>query len=201
MSSELRNIMRRNVNYIDQTRVVNSLNEQFGEASSAGRFATAVVGTYFAPTRSLAVCSAGHPPLLVRRADSQHWTPLESPDPDDDSQTNLPFGIIDGLEFQSTTLKLSPGESILAYTDSLFEAVDADGKMLQAAGIAQIANRLGMDPGGEFVTALLQQIRELNDQNLAADDTTVLLVRTNTERVSLKDNILAPFRLLRGLFG
>ena len=40
----------------------------------------------------------------------------------------------------------------------------------------------------------------LGEQNLASADTTVVLARANSERVSVKDNVLAPFRLLRGLF-
>lgn len=200
LSAELRDIMRRNVNYIDQSRVVNSLNEQFEEAATVGRFATAIVGTYFAPTRSLTVCLAGHPPPLIFRTDSKTWTPLTTSESADSSPSNMPFGIMSGQDFQSTKLKLNPGDLVLAYTDSLFEAVDSDGKMLQAAGIAKIANSISMSVPGEFVTALLQRLRDLNPNNLNDDDTTVILSRANSEGVSLKDNVLAPFRLLRGLF-
>ena len=55
LGSALRNIMRKNVNYIDQSHVVESLNKEFEEASSVGRFATAIVNTYFSPTRELSV--------------------------------------------------------------------------------------------------------------------------------------------------
>lgn len=200
LSTELRDIMRRNVNYIDQTRVVKSLNEQFEAASSMGRFATAVVGTYFAPTRTLTVCTAGHPPPIIFCAASQTWKQLSPADQNDDSVTNLPFGILGEQEFHSTKLKLNPGDGILAYTDALFEAFDSGGRMLQAAGIAEIANSINIEEVDNFVTTLLQQIRDLNPENLASDDTTVVFARANTQRVSLKDNLLAPFRLLRGLF-
>lgn len=201
LSTELRNIMRRNVNYIDQSRVVNSLNEQFEEASSVGRFATAIVATYFAPTRSLTLCSAGHPPPLIFRAESQTWAPQTSVDSDDDSQSNMPFGVMGGQQFGSTKLKLKAGDMVLAYTDSLYESFDSNGEMLRADGIAEIANSISSDAPGDLVTTLLQRIRDLNPQNLTSDDTTVVLARANSERVSWKDNVLAPFRLLRGLFG
>ena len=200
LSTELRNIMRRNVNYIDQSRVVKCLNEQFEEAATVGRFATAIVGTYFAPTRSLTVCSAGHPPPLIFRAESQTWAPLVGGDPSDHSQSNMPFGILGEQDFASTKLKLKPGDLVLAYTDSLYEAFAANGEMLRAVGIAEIAKSISVDDPGDFVTTLLQRIRDLNPKNLACDDTTVVLARANSERVSLKDNVLAPFRLLRGLF-
>jgi phosphoserine phosphatase RsbU/P len=200
LSTELRDIMRRNVNYIDQSRVVKSLNEQFEEAATVGRFATAIVGTYFAPTRSLTVCLAGHPSPLIFRAESQTWAPLVGGDSSDHSQSNMPFGILGEQKFASTKLKLKPGDLVLAYTDSLYEAFAANGEMLRAVGIAEIAKSISVDGPGDFVTTLLQRIRDLNPQNLASDDTTVVLARANSERVSLKDNVLAPFRLLRGLF-
>lgn len=201
LSTELRNIMRRNVNYIDQSQVVHSVNEQFEEASSAGRFATAIVGTYFAPTRSLTLCSAGHPPPLIFRGESHTWAAQSSVDSKNDSQSNMPFGIMGGQQFGATNLKLKQGDMVLAYTDSLFESFDSNGEMLRADGIAHIANSIGSHAPGDFVTTLLQRIRDLNPQNLASDDTTVVLSRANSERVSLKDNVLAPFRLLRGLMG
>src|SRR5437588_8610229 len=49
----LRTLMRKYVNHIDQTRFVCSMNERFVEMSAAGIFATAVVTTFFAPTKQL----------------------------------------------------------------------------------------------------------------------------------------------------
>ena len=45
----LRAMMRRFVNYIDQTRFVRSMNDEFVSLSQNGSFATAIVTTYFAP--------------------------------------------------------------------------------------------------------------------------------------------------------
>src|SRR5437899_7587334 len=53
----LRSLMRRFVNYIDQSRFVRSMNEQFAAMSAGGSFATAVVTTFFAPTNYLTLCN------------------------------------------------------------------------------------------------------------------------------------------------
>ena len=200
VSSRLRDIMRRNVNYIDQTRVVESLNEQFEQTSASGRFATAIISTYFSPTRRLTICSAGHPPPLVFRSTAQIWKPLTAGGVAKTRPVNMPIGITDDQDFLSTTLKLEPGDMFLAYTDALFEARDRDGNMLSAQGIADVANSISVETPGDLVTDLLQRIRELHPENLATDDTTVVLARANTEGVPLKNNLLAPIRLLRGLF-
>src|SRR3954467_8791670 len=54
---KLRTLMRRYVNYIDQSRVVETLNREFSELAKPGKFATAVMLTYWAPTDYVAVCN------------------------------------------------------------------------------------------------------------------------------------------------
>jgi len=195
-AAKLRDIMRKNVNYIDQARVVESLNEQFDDASSEGRFATAIVSTYFSPSRELSVCAAGHPPPLVFRAAANHWEPLEGNNAD---LRNMPIGVMGGQKFSATKLKLNTGDIVLGYSDALFESYDADGSMLSSDGLAEIANSLDVSDPGQFVQSLLQRIRDLNPENLISDDATVILARANDQGVALKDNLLAPFRLLGGL--
>src|ERR1700691_3638351 len=69
----LRTLMRRFVNRLDQTEFVRLLNQQFTTLSKDGAFATAVVATFFEPTRRLIVCNAGHPRPLLYRAARQRW--------------------------------------------------------------------------------------------------------------------------------
>ena len=72
MAGDLRTLMRRFVNRLDQTEFVRLLNQQFSEVSRDGVFATAIVTTFFAPSRRLMVCNAGHPrPLLYRRRNEE----------------------------------------------------------------------------------------------------------------------------------
>ena len=61
MARTLRKLMRKHINELDQTRFAQELNHEFGRVVSAGRFATAVLTTYFAPTQNLIVVNAGHP--------------------------------------------------------------------------------------------------------------------------------------------
>ncbi len=198
LAGKFRDIMRKNVNYINQSRVVESLNEQFGEAASEGRFATAIVSTYFSPTRELSVCTAGHPPPLIYRAAVKRWEPLRS---DSAGLQNLPIGVVDGQEFAAAKLKLKTGDILLGYSDAFLESYDADGSILNSTGLAAIANSLEVDEPGKFVQALLQRIRDLNPRNLISDDATVILARANDQGVALKDNLLAPFRLVGRLLG
>src|SRR4051794_7168845 len=103
---QLRTLMRRYVNYIDQTRFVADLNHEFAALSTAGCFATAVVTTFFGPTSSLSLCNAGHPPPLVYRAAKRDWSFLEAattpPCEAAESQNlaNIPLGILDLCDYE-----------------------------------------------------------------------------------------------------
>src|SRR6195256_2902312 len=71
-AADLRTLIRRFLNRLDQSEFVRLLNQQFIALSQSATFATAVVTTFFAPSRRLTVCNAGHPrPFLYRAAERQ----------------------------------------------------------------------------------------------------------------------------------
>src|ERR1700736_6146314 len=72
-AADLRTLMRRFVNRLDQAEFVRLLNQQFTALSWEGTFATAIVGTFFAPSGRLTVCNAGHPRPLLYRAAQRQW--------------------------------------------------------------------------------------------------------------------------------
>ena len=199
VAQDLRDLMRQNINFIKQTQLVASLNSQFESISAAGCFATAIVSTYFSPTRTLSVCNAGHPAPLLRDARTGRWSASEA-GTDNNSTSNLPIGIVDGIGYRSAKLRLNVNDMVLTYTDSLSEAVDADGKMLGTQGVCDIINSLRSSTPDRLIPSLLEKIRMVNPRNLQADDTTVMLLRANGSGARLIDSLKAPFRIVRGLW-
>src|SRR5580698_8276611 len=61
VAADLKTLMRRFVNRLDQAEFVRLLNAEFGALSKTGTFATAIVTTFFAPSRRMMLCNAGHP--------------------------------------------------------------------------------------------------------------------------------------------
>src|SRR5271155_3426882 len=82
-AADLRTLMRRFVNRLDQKEFVRLLNQQFVALSRTGSFATAVVTTFFAPSRRLLVSNAGHPRPVLYRAAQHQWTLLGQDGADD----------------------------------------------------------------------------------------------------------------------
>src|SRR5947209_7490110 len=93
LAGQLRGLMRRYVNHLDQTQFVRSMNEQFAALAQGGCFATAVVTTFFGPTGRLSLCNAGHPPPLLYRARHKKWILLDDQAPQTADIANIPLGI------------------------------------------------------------------------------------------------------------
>jgi phosphoserine phosphatase RsbU/P len=200
LAADLRTLMRRFVNRLDQKEFVRLLNEHFTALSRHGSFATAVVTTFFAPTRRLSLCNAGHPrPLLYRTLDD-HWSFLGHHDhPGKKGPRNIPLGIFQIADYEQLDVELDPGDCLICYTDALIESCDADGEMLGEEGLLRIVNLVGEVPAEKLIPALLQEFSERFPKNLAADDVTLLVVRANggSLHFSFREKFGAFGRLLK----
>jgi sigma-B regulation protein RsbU (phosphoserine phosphatase) len=202
-AADLRTLMRRFVNRLDQKEFVRLLNEQFTALSRQGTFSTAVVTTFFSPSRRLSLCNAGHPrPLLFRAADSR-WSFLGQQDnPEKKGPRNIPFGIFQLADYEQLDIELEAGDCLVSYTDALIESCDADGEMLGEEGLLRIVKLLGDIPAEKFIASLLQEIAERYPKNLSADDVTLMVVCANgrTLQFSLREKLEAMGRFLKSLF-
>ena len=194
----LRELMRSHVNLVRQKRFVQAVNRAFTDADHTGKFATAIIGTYFAPTRSYEFCNAGHPSPFLYRANTESWSMLDIKEQErDELPPNFPFGIDAATEYEQQSVRLNPGDAILSYSDALIESVRPDGELIMPAGLLEIVQSIEMQPPETFISKLIDAIRALASRNLTGDDTTIILCQATQSRVSLRDNLLAPIRLMR----
>ena len=203
MAADLRTLMRRFVNRLDQKEFVRLLNEQFTALSRRGSFSTAVVTTFFAPSRRMTLCNAGHPRPLLFRARDGRWSLLGHQDnPDKKGPRNIPLGIFGLADYEHVDIELDPGDCLISYTDALIESRDADGEMLGEEGLLRIVNLLGDIPAEKLTTSLLHEIAERFPENLAADDVTLMVVRANGHSLhfSIREKLEAFGRFLKTLF-
>jgi len=199
-AADLRTLMRRFVNRLDQSEFVRLLNQQFAALSKKGAFATAIVATYFEPSRRLTVCNAGHPRPLIYRAAQQKWDFLCHESKNCHAVPhNIPFGLLDFSEYEQFDLELKPGDRVLTYTDALMESSDADGEMLGEEGVLRIVRLIGDEPPQTLIDELLREIDSRAAEDLSADDVTVMIFTATGRhpRVSLSEKANAFFRLLK----
>jgi len=183
-AADLRTLMRRFVNRLDQTEFVRLLNQQFAVLPRTGAFATAIVTTFFEPSRRLTVCNAGHPRPMLYRAAQHQWDFLGSQGPGSRSApSNIPLGLFDAAEYEQFDVELQPGDCLLSYTDALIESRDSDGEMLGEDGLLRITRLLGDVEPQKLIETLLGEIETRYPENLSEDDVTVLVVRANGRKL------------------
>jgi phosphoserine phosphatase RsbU/P len=188
-AADLRTLMRRFVNRLDQSEFVRLLNRQFTALSKDGAFATAVVATFFEPSRRMTLCNAGHPRPLLYRAARQRWDFLGHNAPDRKvgkaaGPSNLPLGLLEISEYDQFDIELDPGDCVLSYTDALMESNDLSGEMLGEEGVLRILRLIGGVEPETLIEKLLSEIAERYPQNLTEDDVTVLVVRANGRKAN-----------------
>lgn len=176
-------LMRRFVNYLDQSELVRQLNRQFAGLAAQSAFATALVATYFAPTRRLTISNAGHPRPLIYRAAVGAWHPLAE-GPAAPGLRNVPLGLFDTADFDTIDITLEPGDLVLAYSDALPESPGSDGHMVGEDGILAAVRDIGSEAPARLIPALLADLRRRHPAGLADDDLTVMLVRATGVRRS-----------------
>ncbi|MFN0012614.1 MAG: PP2C family protein-serine/threonine phosphatase [Phycisphaerales bacterium] len=203
----LRSLMRRYMNYIDQTRLVEQMNAEFTAASTMGRFATAVVASFFAPTNTFTVVNAGHPRPLAFSSKKGTWQILEVAKPaaaDERGKApsfasgNLPLGIDDVARYEQFALRLRQGDLVVIYTDSLVEARRPDGTMLGEEGLLVIARAIDQTQPDQFAPRLYQAVIDASGGELPDDDVTVLVIRPNglQPKMSFAESLRAQFTFL-----
>jgi sigma-B regulation protein RsbU (phosphoserine phosphatase) len=185
IAATLRKLMRKHINYLDQTGFAQVLNKEFAEVAQDGIFATAVMLSYFAPTDHLIVCNAGHPRPLWYDASEKTWRWLDAElKPPGDAPHNLPLGLIDPTAYVQFAVKLSPDDLVLIYTDSLTEArAGSDGVLLGEAGLIKMVRDLPVTQPQSFGKALLDRIATYRNHATADDDQTLIVLHHNATEV------------------
>lgn len=201
----LRGLMRRFINHLDQQKAVERLNHEFSKHTHAGRFATAVLGTYWGPTGQLCLCNAGHPRPLWYRAKTKLWEPLEPPhvadDPADnqDSPQDVPLGILDSTTYRQLGVRLKRGDLVLLYTDSLTESHTPSGDLLGERGLIDLLNGLGTPDPSTLIASLTGALAAAGC--IIDDDLTALLLSPNglTPALTLRERFAAMGHILRAM--
>lgn len=116
----------------------------------------------------LTFAGAGHPPLLIRRADGtvERVAPL-----------GLMMGLHATMEPDETGMHLAPGDVALLYTDGLFSLPDAAGERSTCATVEEALARVR--PGTDLPARLIAQLGQHHAPLVFDDDLAILaLIRT-----------------------
>lgn len=208
-SRNLRRFMRKHINTPDQSRFTRVLNRAFS-GDARGRFATAALVSYHAPSEHLIVSNAGHPRPLHYRAQSGSWSLLDrqaegalvsrSEKPRDSRlPSNLPLGVIEPTEYHQFAMPFRRGDRIVMYTDALIEAADENGRQLGERGLLVLVDGLEHEASGEFRIALTERVNRHAGDRPDDDVTLLTLDATGNQRrtIPLRERLNAVMRMLK----
>lgn len=108
----------------DPVSVMTEVNRELCRDNDAAMFVTLLCGILDPQTGDVTCANAGHnPPALIRSDGSVSFV---------DVPPGLVAGVMDDADVGAVTLTLSPGETLLLYTDGITEAASPDGEMFGA---------------------------------------------------------------------
>jgi serine phosphatase RsbU (regulator of sigma subunit) len=145
------------------------LNHLLLSAGIDEKFITLSLSVLDVEPRTLSLSSAGHPPILIRRAGGT----VEEVGED---IAGFPLGIVAGSEYGQIETALQTGDVAVVYSDGVTDARNTREELYHTREHPRLARRLAETVGGaESVgRAILQDIREFSAGHVQVDDITLI---------------------------
>lgn len=168
----------------DTAGLLAALNDEFtlsGQTPGAPlRLTTVVTATYDGTTGEFNFAYAAHPRMLLHREGQARWQPLG------EGLEGLPLGFISGEIYNQQSIRLLPGDMVLAFSDAVTEVESPAGEQLTPEGFLELAGKtlaaFGQPPAlGEFAAALVDGIRRYHGAEEFDDDLTLLTLRRSSQ--------------------
>jgi sigma-B regulation protein RsbU (phosphoserine phosphatase) len=144
-------------------------------ARASRMFCESTLPTYFATlvcgkangAGEVDICNAGHnPPLLMQGSKIKCM-----------QATGLPLGVFCEESFPANKVRLDKGDTIVAYTDGLTEAVNTSGSEYGTERLCEVAGELRSLPPGDLIASIVEDLNAFRSGTEKADDLTLMAVR------------------------
>jgi serine phosphatase RsbU (regulator of sigma subunit) len=150
---------------------INSLLCSNSIVQSGGGFITMLYAMVDTRSHQVSWTSAGHPPALLHRLDSNEVAPVGS-----NSDGGPPLGIADGAQYTAFTFEMPPHSRLLLYSDGLTDALTPAGGAFGVRGICEALRAYRERPLQEALDGLFEASHQFTAGQGRHDDTSVLLL-------------------------
>jgi serine phosphatase RsbU (regulator of sigma subunit) len=147
----------------------NELNSLLFSAGIEEKFITLSLSVLDVERRTLSLASAGHLPILIRRAGG-------SIDEVGEEIAGFPLGIIPEADYKQTDVKLNPGDVVAVFSDGVTDARNLREELYDSRDNRRLMRKLSETQGGPETVgrAILQDIREFSADHVQVDDITLI---------------------------
>jgi serine phosphatase RsbU (regulator of sigma subunit)/pSer/pThr/pTyr-binding forkhead associated (FHA) protein len=147
---------------------VSGLNEEISSSGLGHRFITFLMMVIDPHRHSLTLVNAGHLPPLLRSTGGGVTTIARE-------TASLPLGIMPELTYQSATIPIAPGDTVLAYTDGVTEAMDQNREIY---GVERLTKLYAGCSGtiSETIERIVEDVEGFTGDLSSRDDTCIIAV-------------------------
>ena len=149
--------------------VVEELNRMVYQVAPGNIYATLFHAHVDPQRREVRYVSAGHEPPLLLRKRTGRVDRLDS--------TGTVLGLTGRTVYEQRTIGMDPGDLLVAFTDGVTEATDAEGREWSENGVLSVLRRCRDARGSELVAEILESAGRFADPMATADDRTAVVVR------------------------
>ena len=148
---------------------ISAASEELGAGGTNMMFVTVFAGILDLTTGMLVYVNAGHDsPFVMRSGSAPTSLPLAG---------GPPLGTVDGFQYSIEQRQLARGEMVLAYTDGVTEAQDANKALYSGARLGRLLATAPMTTARSVVDVVRDDVRRFAAGAEQADDITLLAVR------------------------
>jgi len=134
-------------------------------------FVTLFLGILNIRTGELRYCNGGHNPPYLVRADGNAATLAMS--------GGMALGVMEDFVYQSKTVTLSEGDTIVVYTDGVTEAMNEKMDLFSDSRLEEAIMSLRSVPVQGLIEGILEKVKEFCHDVEQTDDITMLVIRFN----------------------
>jgi len=171
---ELRNLLRENVDEVDNSRLLISVNDTLRHRLRDGKFVTMVTATFNGETGDFIYAYAGHPTVFLFDSGTGKWELLQHVERND---SGMPLGIVGTTEYIQMKTHLRGGDMLLFYTDGLLDIRMNSKERLTIHDLLEACQEVTTENPNprEIASSLIRRIGESGEGGFN-DDVTLLVL-------------------------
>ena len=151
--------------------LVTRLNAQVARHSPGSRFITLFYAVYTPATGALTYVNAGQNPPLIRRENGAYERL---------NATGIALGMFEAATYTVVEDRISPGDTLVLYSDGITEAENPGGHPLEEAGLQAILDAYADEPPAQLGVHVVKAVEQYAEAKRFADDLTILILRRNS---------------------
>ena len=158
---------------LPMNETMSRINGSVCDINSNNMFVTLFVGRIDTTTGNMDYCNAGHNPIIIMPPDGEPYF-LKA-------KANLAVGLFDDFPYESQSIHLDAGTRIVAYTDGVNEAENADKSLFGNDRLMAWAKKTAENSKGasekEVAESLYNAVKDFAGDNPQNDDITIMSIK------------------------